>query len=147
MRRVVKQVLGIDVDKDLLVTALGKMHDDWTPELICHKTFTNKEKGFEDMIAMIEKLTDQDVSVRFVMEATGVYHQALAYYLHDHGYEVTIVLPNKIRNYHRSLNTKTVTDKTSSETIMMFGLERKLEDWTPPKGIYRVLQQLTRERS
>ena len=81
------------------------------------------------------------------MEATGVYHQALAYFLHEQGYEVTIVLPNKISNYTRTLKVKTVTDKTSSEAIMYFGLERKLDTWTPPKGIYRVLQQLTRERS
>ncbi|MFN2440953.1 MAG: IS110 family transposase, partial [Chitinophagaceae bacterium] len=98
-------------------------------------------------ISMVKKLSDQNAPVRFVMEATGVYHQQLAYFLYEQGCPVTIVLPNKISNYSRTLNTKTVTDKTSSESIMMFGLERNLEDWIPPKGIYRTLQQLTRERS
>lgn len=34
-----------------------------------------------------------------------------------------------------------------AEVIMQFGLERKLTNWQVPKGIYRKLQQLTRERS
>ena len=41
---------------------------------------------------------------------------------------------------------KTITDKTCSEAIARFGLERKLENWKKPKDIYRILKQLTRER-
>ncbi len=48
------------------------------------------------------------------MEATGVYHKLLAYYLDEQGLEVSIILPNKISNYARSLDVKTVTDKTAS---------------------------------
>ncbi len=48
--------------------------------------------------------------------------------------------------YPRTLELKTVTDKTASEAIAMFGLERKLDNWDPPKGFYKKLQQLTRER-
>jgi len=47
----------------------------------------------------------------------------------------------------RTLNTKTVTDKTASQAICQFGLERKLDSWKRPKKIYKELQQLTRERS
>lgn len=147
MKKIVKQVVGIDVAKDELVVCIGKMYDDWAPELICHKTFSNKQKGFKELMMLVSKLTDASVEVRYVMEATGVYHQLLAYYLHDQGQQVSIVLPNKISNYARTLDTKTVTDKTASDAITMFGLERKLDCWTPPKGIYRILQQLTRERS
>ncbi len=56
-------------------------------------------------------------------------------------------MPNKISNYARTLSIKTITDKTMADAIAQFGLERNLDDWQPPKGIYRVLQQLTRERS
>lgn len=41
---------------------------------------------------------------------------------------------------------KTVTDKTCSQVIARFGLERKLDYWKPPKAVYKSLQQLTRER-
>ena len=94
----------------------------------------------------VNKLTDKDVKVRYVMEATGVYHQKFAHYLEEKQEELSIVLPNKISNYMRTLDIKTVTDKTCSEAIARFGLERKLENWKKPKDIHRVLKQLTRER-
>jgi len=146
MRKIVKQVLAIDVDQKLLVTTLGCMYDDWTPELYAQKTFSNTKKGFEALLAWVKKNTVTDVTVRFVMEATGVYHEQLAYFLDDNKEELTVVLPNKISNYMRTLEVKTITDKTSSEAIARFGLERKLELWKRPKDIYKKLRQLTRER-
>jgi transposase len=56
------------------------------------------------------------------------------------------VLPNKISNYFRTLEVKTVTDKTASEAIARFGLERKLDNWKPANPVYKKLRQLTRER-
>ena len=146
MKKLVKQVLGIDVAQDELVVCLGRMYDDWTPELVTHKTFANTAKDFSVLLDWVGKLTDASIPTGYVMEATGVYHESFAYFLHDQGLNVHIILPNKISNYARTLNVKTVTDKTASEAIAMFGLERKLDTWEPPKGIYRQLQQLTRER-
>lgn len=146
MKKVVKQVLGIDVAQDELVCCFGKMHDDFTPELISHKTFLNSLKGFESLLEWVGKLSEASVAVRYVMEATGIYHESFAYFLHDQGLDVSIILPNKISNYARTLNVKTVTDKTASEAITLFGLERKLDNWDPPQGIYKKLQQLSRER-
>ena len=146
MKKIVKQVLGIDVAQKELVVCLSRMYDDWTPELYAHKTFPNTEKGFMSLLLWVKKLTDQTITVRFVMEATGVYHESLAYFLDEKGYEVSIVLPNKISNYMRTLDTKTITDKTASEAITRFGLERKLDTWQRPKELFKRLRQLTRER-
>jgi len=146
MKKIVKQVLGIDVAQKELVVCLGRMYDDWSPELYGTKTFANTIKGFIALLLWVKKLTDERIGVRYVMEATGVYHEALAYFLDEKGYEVSIVLPNKISNYFRTLDVKTVTDKTASETIARFGLERKLDDWQRPKPIFKKLRQLTRER-
>lgn len=146
MKKIVKQVLGIDVAQKELVVCLGRMYDDWSPELYGTKTFANTIKGFIALLLWVKKLTDERIGVRYVMEATGVYHEALAYFLDGKGYEVSIVLPNKISNYFRTLDVKTVTDKTASETIARFGLERKLDDWQRPKPIFKKLRQLTRER-
>ncbi len=141
-----KQVLGIDVAQDELVTCFGKITDQWKTLLVGHKTFANTKTGFQEMIKWVKVLSEDPGDINFVMEATGVYHEKLAYFLHEHSFEVSIVLPNKISNYARSLTIKTVTDKTASEAIMQFGLERTLDTWAPPKGIYKKLQQLTRER-
>jgi transposase len=146
MRKIVKQVVGIDVAQKELVVSMGKMFDDWTPEVFAHKTFSNTKSGFAELVAWVKKLSDPGCPMRYVMEATGVYHESLAYFLEDKGYETTIVLPNKISNFHRTLEVKTVTDKTSSETITRFGLERRLDVWQKPKPIFKRIRQLTRER-
>ena len=80
------------------------------------------------------------------MEATGVYHESLAYYLCGNKKQVSIVLPNKISNYVRTLDIKTITDKSASQAIARFGLERQLEIWQPPLKIFNDLRQLCRER-
>src|SRR4051812_33268183 len=129
MEKIVKQVVGIDVAQKELVVCLGKMTDSWKSELYAHKTFLNNEKGFGALLDWTKKLTDETVPVRFVMEATGVYHESLAYFLEAAKHQVSIVLPTKISNYARTLSTKTVTDKTASQAIALFGLERYLEVW------------------
>ena len=146
MRKVVKQVAGIDVAQKELVVTLGRMLDDFSIELFSYKVFKNNDSGVKLLVDWVNKLTDYEVPVRYVMEATGVYHQKLAYYLVDNGCEISIVLPNKISNYIRTLELKTITDKSCSQAIAKFGLERKLDKWAKPKSIYKELQQLTRER-
>jgi transposase len=146
MTNILKQVAGIDVAQGELVVSLGRMNQLIEPEIYAFKTFANKPSGFAAMEVWIKKHTDQQVTVRFVMEATGVYHEKLAHYLSDQGREVSIVLPNKISNYAKTLETKTVTDKTASMAICQFGLEKKIDLWQKPKKIFRDLKQLTRER-
>eukprot|EP01035_Chromulina_nebulosa_P040431 gene40431-54679_t len=146
MKKVIKQVLGIDVAQKELVVCIGRMHDDLTPELYSHKVFANTAKGFLALQLWVKKMADPVIPVRYVMEATGVYHERFAYFLKDQGCGVSIVLPNKISNYARTLTIKTVTDKTASEAIAQFGLERVLEDWEKPLPLYKRMRQLTRGR-
>jgi transposase len=146
MKQILKQVLGVDVAQNELVVTLGRMHNDLTIELYAYKVFKNTKSGMDSLLEWEESLTDKNIRVQFVMEATGVYHQKFAYYLDEKGYDVSIVLPNKISNYMRTLSLKTITDKTASRAIAQFGLERKLDLWERPKKVYKKLQQLTRER-
>ena len=143
---ILKQVVGIDVAQKELVVSLGRMYSDLRIEIQAYKTFRNTTKGFSELIEWVNKRTNTSVGVRYVMEATGVYHESFAYFLDNLGYEISIVLPNKISNYFRTLEIKTVTDKTMSETIARFGLERKLDNWKRPRAIFKTLRQLTRER-
>jgi transposase len=146
MTEILKQAAGVDVAQDELVVSLGRVTRSLEPEIYAFKTFANKPSGFAALEAWVNKNADQQVPVRFVMEATGVYHEKLAYYLSEQNREVSIVLPNKICNFAKTLETKTITDKTASQAICRFGLEKKLCIWQPPKKIFRDLKQLTRER-
>lgn len=146
MKKTLKQVVGIDVAQKELVVTIGKLSDDFSIELFGYNVFKNSDSGILSLIKWAEKLTDSQLSVHYVMEATGVYHQKFAYYLDANGYPVSVVLPNKISNYARTLEVKTITDKSCSQIIAQFGLERKLDLWHAPKYVYKTLQQLTRER-
>jgi transposase len=146
MTKILKQVAGIDVAQNELVVSLGRVDQSLCKEVYAYKTFANKPSGFAALLVWIKKHTDQQVNVRYVMEATGVYHEKIAYHLNDQDFEVSIVLPNKISSYMKTLDIKTITDKTASEAICKFGLERSLKVWEKPKKIFRDLKQLTRER-
>jgi transposase len=145
MRKIVKQSVGIDVAQNELVVSFGRMYEDWSCEVFAFKTFANNKKGFTSLVSWVNKLAEP-MEVRYVMEATGVYHESLAYFLDDQSCNISIVLPNKISNYFRTLEVKTITDKTASQVIARFGLERKLDNWKRPKPVFKRLRQLTRER-
>ena len=146
IKKLLKQVVGIDIAQKKIDVSLGWMDLEADTAVYSYKAFNNNEKGFASLLLWVKKNTQADVQLRFVMEATGVYHEALAYHLSTRAYNVSIVMPNKITNFFRTLEVKTITDKTMSEAIALFGLEKKLDNWTPPQEVYRKLRQITRER-
>lgn len=144
--KILKQVLGVDIAQKELVVSLGRLTEDLNVEIYSHRIFANKETGFKALLKWLFKNIDDNIPVRVVMEATGVYHQKFANFMVDNSIEVSIVLPNKISNFIRTLQVKTITDKTCGDAIARFGLERNLNVWKKPNPIYMQLQQLTRER-
>lgn len=146
MRKILRQVVGVDVDQKKLVVSLGRLLDNLELEICSHKVFDNGPKGFSALLSWVDKQVDARVEVRFVMEATGVYHESFAYFLDENSRWTSIVLPNKISSYFRTLDIRTVTDKTASEAIARFGLERNLNKWKRPNPTLKKLKQLTRER-
>ena len=91
------------------MVTFGRLMDDLAVDLVAHKVFKNTENGFCTLLLWLKKYRCPEVPLRFVMEATGVYHQKFVYFLDEKGYEVSVVLPNKISNYQRALDVKTIT--------------------------------------
>ena len=144
--KILKQVVGIDIAMNELVCSFGVIDEELQVNLKSFSVLKNKDKGFVKFIKWVESIISKDVELLFVMEATGIYHEKIANWLYERSKKVAIVLPNKISNYARTLDVKTVTDKTAAEAIARFGLERKLDTWQPPLPIFREMRQLTRER-
>lgn len=46
------------------------------------ETFENNKKGFNQLVRWVKKYTDKRVETVYLMEATGVYYESLAYHLH-----------------------------------------------------------------
>ena len=146
MEKIIKQVVGIDVGSKELVVCLGRMDERTTKELYAYRSFSNTSQGFKQLLQWVRKSTGSPMAIWYVMEATGVYHESLAYYLEQHQCYISIILPNKISNYFKTLNVKTVTDKTCSEAIALFGLERNLELWHSPHPVYKTTATNPRKR-
>jgi len=73
-----------------------------------------------------------------------VYHELLAVHLHKLKSKVSVVLPNKVKYYAKSLNIKTKTDSVDARLIARMGVEQQLDLWNPPAEAYRKLRSLTR---
>jgi transposase len=146
MKKIVKQVLGIDVAQKELVVCLARLNEDLSVDYVARRVFVNTRKGFDELTTWVKKHSDSSTAVQYVMEATGVYHEAIAYYLSDAKQRVSIVLPKKISHYIKTLEIKTITDRTAAEAIAQFGLERNIDEWKRPHPSFKTLRQLTRER-
>ncbi len=81
------------------------------------------------------------------MEATGVYHESLAYFLEEKGYEVSIVLPNKISNYMPDTGGKNeLPIKQLQKPLRGLAWKENWIDGNDLKRYLKRLRQLTRER-
>lgn len=140
-----KTSVGIDISMDHFHACVKVRSEDDRTKIRGTHSFENTEKGFKELLAWVIKHKDNEGSVYYVMEATGVYYENLAYFLHAHNQFVSVVLANKIKNYVKSLNLKTKTDNTDSKAIAGFGIERELEKWQPMSPVYKELRDLCRE--
>lgn len=143
---ILKQTVGIDASMDDFEARFGTIDSNQDECISKAEKFDNNFKGFNKFLKWALSLrTSKLLPVSFVMEVTGVYHENLAYFLHSKGFQVVIVLPNKIRNYAKSLETKSKTDPIDAMVITRFALERKLTAWSPPEPFIRAIKELSRE--
>ena len=82
----------------------------------------------------------------FVVEATGVYYEELAYFLTDNRQLLSVLLPNKVKHFARRTELKSKTDQLDARLLCRLGLERSLPAWQPPTPALRQLRTLARER-
>lgn len=140
-----KACVGIDVSMDDFHVCLKIRNQDHKETIKGTRTFKNTENGFESFYSWLSDKKVTHYEVIFVMEATGVYYENLAYFLTSKKQKVHMALPNKISNYIKSLNIKSKTDKIDSKLIASYGLERNLEEWEPMSPEYRTIRDLCRE--
>jgi transposase len=79
------------------------------------------------------------------MEATGVYYESLAYYLSAQGYQLSVVLPTRMKHYQKSLEIKSKTDSLDAKVLARLGLERTLQPWRVPSEAMLQIKMLSRE--
>ncbi len=133
-------IIGIDVSKQKLDCLWLK---DQATGKIKTKVFANTAKDHQALIAWAQKQSKQPIaSIHFVMEATGIYHEALAYALVQAGAQVSVVNPAKIHNYAKSFGTRSKTDKRDSQILAHYGMTRCPRLWCPEPDNVRQLKAL-----
>lgn len=131
--------MGIDVSKNKLDLAWLKEPDSLKVKT---KSFSNDPKHFTQIIDWLNDngLTLTDIHI--VLEATGVYHENIAYYLHDKGILVSIINPAYVKSYADSLGSRNKTDKKDSIILARYAHSAKPDTWTPPPAEARHLKSL-----
>jgi transposase len=140
-----KGVVGIDISKATFHACFMIKMDNNVSKILGSTSFDNTDSGAMELLKWVAKKNREDVSVIYVMEATGVYYENLAYFLYESEQEVAVILALKMKNYMKSFNVKTKTDKVDSKVIAEYGIERSVELWKPMSGNYRQLRDLSRE--
>lgn len=119
--------IGIDVSKQKLDLAWLKGLE---PLKVKCKIFKNKLEDFPALIDWVQRNTQQPIhGIHFIMEATGIYHEALAYALFQAGAKVSVINPAKIHNYAKSMGGRTKTDKKDSVNIARYGATQSPPLW------------------
>ncbi len=144
--KIVRQNSGIDMAKDKFDAGFTTIDECQNIKHKGVKMFKNTPQGFEEFYNWCKKHQQEDISMHFTMEATGVYYESLAYFLVEKGKIVSVLLPNTVKKFGESLNIKSKTDKIDAKILGQMGVERKLPQWTVTTPIYRDFKTLTRER-
>ena len=143
---IIKHVIGIDVSKDTLSLSYGTINLNQEQLITKPITVDNNQKGFKELMSFAKKSkATSRAPLYFVMEATGVYYENLAYFLTEKHQKVIVILPNKTKNYSKTLDIKSKTDELDAQMITQFGLERQMRLWQLPSSIMKALKSLTRE--
>jgi len=133
-------VIGIDVSK-------AKLDSSWIRDLVAMKIKSkiqvNNPAGHQALMDWAMKHTGEDITgLHFVMEATGVYHETLAYTLHAAGALVSVINPAQIRDYAKSLGSQSKTDKKDSVVIARYAMTQSPKLWEPERMEIRQLKAL-----
>ncbi len=141
---IVRQCIGIDISKATFTACFCRSYSNGKVEVSDVLKFDNCKTGFNQLLKWARKNKGIIHQTVFVMEATGIYYEPLAYHLANLRLQVSVVLPNKVKHYGHSLNIKSKTDIIDARIIAQMGAERSLELWQPPSPVLKRLRDLTR---
>jgi transposase len=140
-----KYAIGIDVSMKDFACCLAVVNDEQDVKVKATHKFSNTPAGFKALSDWAARHCKEALPVVFVMEATGVYHEQLAWFLNSKDLSVSILLPNKAKNYLKANGAKSKNDKIDARGLSQIGAEKKLDLWTPPSKDLYSLRAYTRQ--
>ncbi len=130
--------IGIDVSKHKLDSAWLR---DVETGKVKTKVLPNTANGHAELMRWLEKHTGQALAAcHVVLEATGIYHEAIAHALHDAGATVSVVNPARIRDFAKALGVRGKTDAKDSVVLARYGATQHPPAWVPEPAAVRELK-------
>jgi transposase len=123
--------IGIDVSKDHLDCCYNT-----TEGSIKHLKVSNNTEGFKHLM----ELTGFHYQV--VVEASGPYYLALAFYLKDRGAEISVENSLQVKRYIQSQGERNKSDKKDAYWIWHYSQHRACHPWREPSAEQLKCQQL-----
>lgn len=134
--------IGIDVSKRKSTVAIISVMGE-----ILHTPFDieHSQNGIQNLLQLIKDYPKEHV--RFIMEATGIYHLGLVNELQKQGYFVHVANPLLIKKYFDAEIRKGKTDRKDALKLSRYGTEKwwLLQEHSKTDQIYQDLQFLSRE--
>lgn len=131
-------MIGIDVSKKKLDCLWLK---DLATGKVKSRVFDNTPAGHQALLEWSQRQTNEELeAIHFIMEATGIYHEALAYQLYQAGAKLSVVNPAQVRNYAKSFGRRTKTDKKDSLVLARYGATQAPRLWQPEPEEVRTLK-------
>lgn len=128
--------LGIDIAKEKFDIHLICDQETWSGQ------FDNNSQGFKQLQKWLKKRRIDQLHA--CLEATGSYGEELTYFLHEQGYQVSVVNPKIIKHYSLSKMQRNKTDKLDAKLIAQYCQKETPRLWQPPPEAERTLKALTR---
>ena len=147
IRLMLKYAVGIDVSMEDLYVCFMCCREDFSSKILGTRKFSNNHSGIKNLLKWISsKRKDQSIPLQIGMEATGVYHEDLAYTLSDSGYELSVLVPGKVKAYFLSIGLVSKNDPSDAKGLAQMMIERKWDVWSAPTKQIRDLRSLYRYR-
>jgi|ERR1700742_3685502 len=133
-------IVGIDIAKHTFDVALPL---DKPGKYRTKAKLPNTPKGFEELRVW---LADHAPGAAICLEATGIYHEALATFIHAQGVRVYVVNPAQVAFFAKSELLRIKTDRSDAKLIARFATQQQqlpsMRPWTPPTPVQRKLRAL-----
>jgi transposase len=136
--------IGIDISKEKI--DLSWLRDQLTNK-IKTKVFKNKHQDFLAIEKWLLNTTKSAANELVItLEPTGVYHEALMYFLHEQGFNIILANPGKAKKYADALNIIHKTDKSDATMLAHYGCAKHavVNYWQPEALAIRELKALIR---
>lgn len=132
----IQPVIGIDIAKDSFDVAVVIGDRTWNEQ------FENSLTGFKRLSRWVSQRTSRKVHA--CMESTGQYGEALAEYLYQEGWQISVVNPARIKAYGNSKLRRNKTDRADAQLIAEYCLRERPALWSPSPAHFKELKALVR---